>query len=74
MQARTQQVPKEKSSVPQRALTSQSVSDRKRAEALLATEKRTLEMIANGARLADILENVCDTIDAQAGKSFRQQC
>ncbi len=67
MQARTQQVPEEKSSVPQRALTSQSVSDRKRAEALLATEKRTLEMIANGARLADILENVCDTIDAQAG-------
>ena len=64
MQARTQQVPEEKSSVPQRALTSQSVSDRKRAEALLATEKRTLEMIANGARLADILENVCDTIDA----------
>ena len=38
---------------------------RKRAEALLAAEKRTLEMIANGARLADILEGLCETIDAQ---------
>jgi PAS domain S-box-containing protein len=42
------------------------IEDRKRAEALLAAEKRTLELIANGARLADILENVCNTIDAQA--------
>ncbi|MCU1262826.1 MAG: sigma54 specific transcriptional regulator, Fis family, partial [Bryobacterales bacterium] len=42
------------------------IEDRKRAEALLAAEKRTLEMIAGGARLADILENLCDTIDAQA--------
>jgi PAS domain S-box-containing protein len=43
------------------------IEDRKRAEALLAAEKRTLEMLAKGARLADILENLCDTIDAQAG-------
>jgi formate hydrogenlyase transcriptional activator len=43
------------------------IEDRKRAEALLAAEKRTLEMIANGARLADILESLCHTIDAQAG-------
>src|SRR6266699_1659508 len=35
-------------------------------EALLAAEKRTLEMIASGACLADILERLCDTIDAQA--------
>jgi PAS domain S-box-containing protein len=41
------------------------IEDRKRAEALLAAEKRTLEMIANGARLADILESLCKTIDAQ---------
>jgi hypothetical protein len=32
----------------------------------LAAEKRTLEMFAGGARLEDILENLCDTIDAQA--------
>src|SRR6266436_2846254 len=42
------------------------IEDRKRAEALLAAEKRTLEMIASGACLADILERLCETIDAQA--------
>jgi formate hydrogenlyase transcriptional activator len=45
------------------------IEDRKRAEALLAAEKRTLEMIANGACLADILEGLCETIDAQARNS-----
>jgi formate hydrogenlyase transcriptional activator len=42
------------------------IEDRKRAEALLAAEKRTLEMIASGTCLADILEKLCETIDAQA--------
>jgi PAS domain S-box-containing protein len=42
------------------------IDDRKRAEALLAAEKRTLEMIAGGAPLTDILESLCETIDAQA--------
>ncbi len=42
------------------------INDRKRAESLLAAEKRSLEMIAGGAPLTDILENLCDTIDAQA--------
>jgi formate hydrogenlyase transcriptional activator len=42
------------------------IEDRKCAEALLAAEKRTLEMIAGGACLADILERLCETIDAQA--------
>src|ERR1700688_3295023 len=41
------------------------IEDRKRAEALLAAEKRTLEMIASGACLTDILERLCETIDAQ---------
>jgi formate hydrogenlyase transcriptional activator len=45
--------------------TNTDIEERKRAESLLAAEKRTLEMIAGGARLADILENLCDTIDAQ---------
>jgi PAS domain S-box-containing protein len=44
------------------------IEDRKRAEALLVAEKRTLEMIAGGAPLADILESLCDTIDAQSPK------
>src|SRR5579863_7585014 len=42
------------------------IEERKRVESLLAAEKRTLEMIAAGDRLADILENLCDTIDAGA--------
>jgi PAS domain S-box-containing protein len=42
------------------------IEDRKRAEALLAAEKQTLEMIANGASLPDILEKLCETIDAQS--------
>src|SRR5580658_9075 len=41
------------------------IEDGKRAEALLAAEKRTLEMIASGACLPDILETLCETIDAQ---------
>jgi len=43
-----------------------NIEDRKRAEAVLAAEKRTLEMIASGASLADILQGLCETIDAQA--------
>jgi PAS domain S-box-containing protein len=45
--------------------TNTDIEERKRAESLLAAEKRTLEMIASGALLTDILENLCDTIDAQ---------
>jgi PAS domain S-box-containing protein len=44
------------------------IDDRKRTEALLAAEKRTLEMIAGGAPLTDILLSLCDTIDAQSPK------
>ena len=46
--------------------TNTDIEGRKRAESLLAAEKRSLEMIAGGAPLTDILENLCDTIDAQA--------
>src|SRR5216684_2254457 len=42
------------------------IEDRKRAETLLAAEKQTLEMIANGTCLPDILEKLCETIDAQS--------
>ena len=40
--------------------------DQKRVESLLAAERRTLEMIAGGANLTDILEDLCSTIDAQS--------
>jgi GAF domain-containing protein len=36
------------------------------AESLLAAEKRTLEMIADGASLKDILNNLCCSIDVEA--------
>src|SRR2546425_5685678 len=36
-----------------------------RADSLLVAAKRTLEMIASGASLTDILENLCGVIDAQ---------
>jgi formate hydrogenlyase transcriptional activator len=42
------------------------IEDRTRAESLLAAEKRTWEMIAGGAPLTDILNVLCDTVDAQS--------
>ena len=46
--------------------TGTDIQDRKQTETLHAAEKRTLEMIASGACLADILETLCEAIDAQA--------
>ena len=45
--------------------TNTDIDDLKRVESLLSAEKRTLEMIAGGVSLADILVNLCNTIDAQ---------
>ncbi len=42
------------------------LSQRKRVESLLSAEKRALEMIAHGASLTDILQELCRAIDAQA--------
>ncbi|MCI0347858.1 MAG: hypothetical protein L0Z53_00395 [Acidobacteriales bacterium] len=42
----------------------------KRAQALLAAEKRTLEMIASGAPLREILHDLCSSIDAQASSAI----
>jgi PAS domain S-box-containing protein len=36
------------------------------AESLLAAEKRTLEMMANGASLSEVLSDLCASIDAHA--------
>ena len=46
--------------------TNTDIEDLKRAESLLAAEKKVLEMIAGGASLTEILDNLCHTIDAQA--------
>jgi PAS domain S-box-containing protein len=42
------------------------ITERKQVEALLAAEKRSLEMIASGASLTAILEDLCSAIDAQS--------
>lgn len=41
------------------------LADRKRTQALLSAQRRSLEMIAAGASLADVLEDLCEAIDAQ---------
>ena len=50
--------------------TNTDIEDGKRAKALLAAEKRLLEMIASDASLTAILEDLCNTIDAQAPKTM----
>src|SRR5262249_13970707 len=46
------------------------IDDRKRMEWLRAAEMRTLQMIADGASLTDILTHVCISIDAQISPRF----
>lgn len=41
------------------------ISDRKRTEALLASEKVVLEMIASGDSLSSVLDAVCRTVETQ---------
>jgi PAS domain S-box-containing protein len=48
---------------------STDIEDRRRAESLRAAEKSTLEMIADGASLKDVLNHLCSSIDAQASPS-----
>jgi len=42
------------------------IEDRKQAEALLAGEKRILEMVARGDSLAQILDSLCQLVEDQA--------
>src|SRR5260370_33685211 len=44
------------------------------AESLLAAEKRTLEMMANGASLAEVLNDLCAAIDAHATPVISMVC
>jgi formate hydrogenlyase transcriptional activator len=46
--------------------TATDIEDRMRAESLRAAEKRTLEIIADGASLEDTLNDLCRAIDAQS--------
>jgi PAS domain S-box-containing protein len=44
------------------------------AESLLAAEKRTLEMMANGASLSEVLNDLCEAIDAHASPVTSMVC
>src|SRR5262244_2167452 len=46
------------------------IEDRKRVEWLRAAEIRTLQMIADGASLTDILNHICTSIDAEISPRF----
>src|SRR5215475_2927265 len=46
--------------------TTTHIQESTRGESLLSVERRTLEMIAGGASLTDVLENLCREIDAQS--------
>src|SRR6202171_1870860 len=43
------------------------IGGRKRAESLLAMEKRIIEMVAKGNSLAEILDSLCRLVETQAG-------
>jgi formate hydrogenlyase transcriptional activator len=53
-------------STPNVVETTSHTNDWKRVEFILAAERRTLEMIAGGACLTDVLESLCNAIDAQS--------
>jgi len=46
------------------------IDDRKRAEALLASEKRFLEMVAGGDSLSGILEALCRLVESMASGCY----
>jgi len=46
------------------------IDERKRAESLLAGEKRILEMVAKGDSLGQIIENLCRLVEEQASGSL----
>src|SRR5262245_48555110 len=50
--------------------TSTDIDDRKRAEALLAGEKRLLEMVASGCSLPDVLDALCRFVEDMAGRCY----
>ena len=51
-------------------LVETDIDDRKRAEALLAGEKRLLEMVARGHSLSEILAALCRLVESTAGGCY----
>jgi PAS domain S-box-containing protein len=50
--------------------TAADIENRKQAETLHAAEQRTLEMVADGASLRKILDQLCNSIDARVEPSI----
>jgi hypothetical protein len=50
------------------------VKARRQLESLLAVENRLLELIANGANLSGVLNDLCNTIDAHAPSAASMLC
>jgi PAS domain S-box-containing protein/diguanylate cyclase (GGDEF)-like protein len=50
------------------------ITEQKRGEALLAEQKRVLELIALGAPLLDVLDTIVRMIEAQAGRALCSIC
>jgi len=46
------------------------IDDWKRAEALLAGEKRLLEMVANGDSMSEVLEELCELVESTASGCY----
>jgi formate hydrogenlyase transcriptional activator len=59
----------ERGSVLRWYATGTDIQDRKRTETLYAAEKRTLQMVADGASLKDVLNHLCASIDVQVAPS-----
>ena len=59
----------ERGSVLRWYATGTDIQDRKQTETLYAAEKRTLEMVADGASLKDVLNHLCASIDVQVAPS-----
>jgi PAS domain S-box-containing protein len=51
-----------------------NIASPSQAESLLAAEKRTLEMMANGASLSEVLNDLCAAIDAHASPVTSMVC
>jgi formate hydrogenlyase transcriptional activator len=49
--------------------TGTDIQDRKQTETLHAAEKRTLEMVADGAGLREVLDQLCNSIEVQVAPS-----
>jgi formate hydrogenlyase transcriptional activator len=59
----------ERGSVLRWYATGTDIQDRKQTETLYAAEKRTLEMVADGGSLKDVLNHLCASIDVQVAPS-----